>query len=184
LLACFGWEKFGWRTGGAIVLAIAGLALALDVRGSNLNIEGVVLAVFGALGLAVVVVASSRVFRTGDARPLTLYMAAAASVTLLILCAVSGDFVLPQTAPGWIGFIAAAVLYGFAMIAFFIAISMIGPVRTSLLSYADPVISAGLGVVVLGQALTLPQIAGIALVIVALIGATARRNQAPFKTSL
>ena len=71
---------------------------------------------------------------------------------------------------------AAAAFYGFAMIAFFIAISMIGPVRTSLFSYADAVISAGLGVVVLGQALTPIQIAGIALVILALIGATARRS--------
>jgi threonine/homoserine efflux transporter RhtA len=41
-----------------------------------------------------------------------------------------------------------------------------------LLSYADAVISAGLGFVLLGQALTLPQIAGIAIVVVALIGGT------------
>ena len=60
------------------------------------------------------------------------------------------------------------------MIAFFIAVSMIGPVRASLLSYADAVISAGLGFVVLGQALTMVQVAGIALVIVALVGATLR----------
>jgi threonine/homoserine efflux transporter RhtA len=36
------------------------------------------------------------------------------------------------------------------------------------------VISAGLGVVVLGQALTVVQVAGIVLVIVALVGATLR----------
>jgi len=172
IVAGLGLEKFAWKTGAAIVLALGGLALALDVRGGNLNIAGVALAFFAAIGLAVVIVVSSRVFGKGDARPLTLYMAAAASVLLLILCATSGDFALPQTAPGWIGFLAAATLYGFAMIAFFIAVSMIGPVRASLLSYADAVISAGLGVVVLGQALTLTQIAGIALVIVALIGAT------------
>jgi drug/metabolite transporter (DMT)-like permease len=112
---------------------------------------------------------------TRDARPLTLYMAAVASILLLILCVASGDFALPRTASGWIGFGAAAAFYGFAMIAFFIAISMIGPVRTSLLSYAEAVISAGLGVVVLGQALTLVQVAGIALVILALVGATRPR---------
>lgn len=176
ILAAFGWEKFSWKTGAAIVLALGGLALALDVRGGNLDIEGVVLAFFAAIGLAVVVVVSGRVLGSGDARPLTLYMAAAASVVLLIICAASGDFTLPQTASGWIGFVAAAALYGCAMIAFFIAISMIGPVRTSLLSYADAVISASLGVVVLGQALTLIQVTGIALVIVALIGATLPRR--------
>ena len=42
-------------------------------------------------------------------------MAAAASVLLLILRAASGDFALPQTASGWIGFVAAAAFYGFAI---------------------------------------------------------------------
>ena len=54
---------------------------------------------------------------------------------------------------------------------------MIGPVLSSLLSYADAVISASLGVAVLGQALAPMQVAGIALVIVALIGATVHRSE-------
>ena len=41
-------------------------------------------------------------------------------------------------------------------------------------SYADAIISAGLGVIVLGQALTPVQILGIAIVILALIGAQRR----------
>ena len=178
IVAGFGWDKFAWRTGAAVVVAFLGLALALDVRGSNLDISGVSLAFLAAVGLAVVVVVSSRVFGNGDARPVTLYMSAAASVLLLLLCAVSGDFAFPQTNAGWISFVAAAVFYGFAIITFFIAISMIGPVRASLFSYSDAVISAVLGVVVLGQALTMIQVAGIALVVTALISATVRRNQA------
>jgi drug/metabolite transporter (DMT)-like permease len=161
IVAGLGWERLAWKTGAAIVVALAGLALALNVRGGSLDIAGMALAFSAAVGLAIVVVISSRVFGKGDARPLTLYMAAAASVVLLILCAASGDLALPRTA-----------FYGFAMIAFFIAVSIIGPVRTSLLSYADAVISATLGVILLGQALTLAQIAGIAIVILALIGAT------------
>jgi drug/metabolite transporter (DMT)-like permease len=173
-VAVLGWERFAWRTGGAIVLALLGLALALDIRGGNLDAAGIGLASLGALGLALVIVVSSRMFGAGDARPITFYMAAGASALLLILCAVSGEFALPQTVSGWIGYTASSIIYGFAMISFFIAVSMIGPVRTSLLSYADAVISAGLGVIVLGQALTLIQVAGIALVIVALVGATTR----------
>ena len=178
IVAAFGWEKFAWRTGAAILLAIVGLALALDVRGNKLNVTGVSLAFFAAVGLAVVVAVSSRVFGNGDARPVTLYMSAAASVLLLLLCAANGDFAFPQTGAGWIGFGAAAAFYGFAIITFFIAISMIGPVRASLFSYSDAVISAILGVVVLGQALTVIQAAGISLVIMALISATVRRNRA------
>lgn len=50
---------------------------------------------------------------------------------------------------------------------------MIGPVRASLLSFIEPIIAAGFGVILLGEPLTVVQIAGIALVIIALIGATA-----------
>lgn len=93
---------------------------------------------------------------------------------LIAFCAAQGRFVLPQTSLGWSGFLGTAAFYAFAMIAFFIAISMIGPVRTSLLSYAEPVVTAGLGVVLLGESLAPIQIAGIALVVAALVGATLR----------
>jgi drug/metabolite transporter (DMT)-like permease len=175
IAAALGWERFAWKTGAAILLALVGLALALDVRSGHLNALGVALAFLAAVGLAVVIVVSGRLIGKGDARSPTLYMAAAAGALLLALCAASGDFALPGSPSGWLGFIAAAGFYGFAMIAFFIALSMIGPVRASLPSYADAVISAGLGVVVLGQALTWVQAAGIALVIVALVGATLPR---------
>ena len=172
ILGVCGWEKLGWRTIAAIVLAFAGLALALDPRGGNLDIEGVALAFVGALGLGTVIAVSSRVFRAGDSRPVTLYMAAVAGVLLVTLCVAQNQSVLPQTGLGWVGFVGAAVFYAFAMIAFFIAISMIGPIRVSLLSYAEPVIAAGLGVTLLGEALAPVQIAGIALVVTALVGAT------------
>src|SRR6202047_2587923 len=170
IVAAFGWHKFAWRTGAAIVLALVGLALALDVRGGNLDAGGIALALLAAVGLAVVIAVSSRMFGGGDARPPAFYMAAGACALWLVIGAGSGELALPQTGAGWIAFTASSVVYGFAMIAFFIAVSMIGPVRTSLLSYADAVISAGLGVAVLGQALTLVQVTGIALVIVALVG--------------
>lgn len=172
ILGVCGWEKLGWRRIAAIVLAFAGLALALDPRGSNLDIEGVALAFVGALGLGAVIAVSSRVFRAGDSRPVTLYIAAIASVLLIALCAMHGEFVLPQTGLGWVGFVGAAAFYAFAMIAFFISISMIGPARASLLSYAEPMIAAGLGVTLLGEALAPVQIAGLALVVTALVGAT------------
>jgi drug/metabolite transporter (DMT)-like permease len=175
IVAALGFEKFSWRTGAAIIVALVGLALALKVQDSGLEPAGLLLAVLSALALAIVVVVSSRVFGSGDARPTTMYMAASASALMFIICAVTGDFALPQSGAAWLGFLASSAIYAFAMIAFYIAVSMIGPVLASILSYADAVISACLGVVVLHQALTPVQIAGIALVIVALVGATIQR---------
>jgi drug/metabolite transporter (DMT)-like permease len=179
ILGLCGWERLGWRTVAAIVLAFAGLALALDPGGGDLDAEGVALAFAAALGLGTVIAVSSRVIRAGDSRPVTLYMATGAGALLAALCVLYGDFVLPQTGRGWLGFVGTAVFYAFAMIAFFIAISMIGPVRVSLLSYAEPVIAAGLGVAMLGEALAPLQAAGIALVVAALIGATLWQPRPP-----
>ena len=146
------------------------LALALDVRGSNLNVSGVSLAFLAAVGLAVVVAVSSRGFGNGDARPVTIYMSATATALLLLLC---GERRLCIPA----------------------ARNRVDRVRSRRrilwlrdnhffhryfhdLTSTSTTVSAILGVVVLGQALTATQVAGITLVIIALVGATVRRDQA------
>jgi drug/metabolite transporter (DMT)-like permease len=176
ILVMFGWEILGWKTIAAIVLAFIGLVLALDPRVGNINIEGVVWGLAAALGLGIVVAVSSRVFRAGDSRPVTLYMAATSGILLIAFCIQQGDFVPPNTTTGWVGFVAAALFYAFALIAFFIAVSMIGPARSSLLGYAEPIVSAGLGVTLLGEALTFTQISGIVLMVGALVGATGLKH--------
>ena len=178
ILAAFGWERLGVRTVAAIAIAFIGLALALDPRVAGLSTEGVLLAFAGAVGLGIVVAVSSRVFRGGDSRPLTFYMATVAAVLLIAFCALQNGFAWPGTTNGWLGFAAASLFYAFAMTAFFIAVATIGPVRSSLLCYAEPVVSAGLGVALLGETLTLTQIAGIALVVGALVWATLPKQAA------
>ncbi len=176
ILALFGWERLSWQSLVATALAFAGLALALPLRGGgDIKIDGLALAFAAALGIAIVIVVSSRVFKGGNSRPLTFNMAVVSSLLLSVLCAVRGELLFPNTAPGWIGFAGAATFFGFALIAFYIAVSMIGPVSTSLLSFIEPIIAAAFGVILLREPLTIVQIAGIALVIVALIGATAPR---------
>jgi drug/metabolite transporter (DMT)-like permease len=172
ILAICGWEKLGWQAVAAIVLSFFGLTLALDPRAGNFDIGGVTLAFGSALGFGTVIAVSSRIFRGGDSRSVTLYIAAVSAVLLMLLCAAQGNFAFPTTDLGWAGFVGAAALYAFALIAFFIAVSAIGPVRSSLLSYAEPVAAAGFGIVLLGEALSLTQLAGIAIVTVSLVGAT------------
>jgi drug/metabolite transporter (DMT)-like permease len=172
ILGFFGWEKLGWQTIAAIIVAFAGLALALDPRVGHVDLAGMTLAFVAALGLGVVVAVSSRVLRAGDSRPVTFYMAAVSAILLIAFCAVQSNFVLPHTTLGWIGFVTSSILYAFAMIAFFIAVSKIGPSRSSLLCYAEPVFAAGLGVVLLGEGLALVQISGILTVVSALVGVT------------
>jgi drug/metabolite transporter (DMT)-like permease len=82
---------------------------------------------------------------------------------------VTWDIALPETAKGWAGFAALPVFYTIAVTAFFAAISAIGPVRASLFMNIEPVVTIFFGFVVLGQVLTTYQMAGAALVIVAIV---------------
>jgi drug/metabolite transporter (DMT)-like permease len=177
ILASCGWGKLAWQTIGAIALAFLGLALVFQPLGQSLNIAGVLLALVAALGVAVVIAVSSRIFGAGDSRSVTLHMVAVAGAMLIVICAAHGEFALPQTGVGWLGFIGNSAFYTFAIIAFFIAISMIGPLRVSLLSYVEPVVAAGLGVALLGETLAPAQIMGIAIVIIALVAATVWRKR-------
>lgn len=172
ILGAFGWEKLRWPTFLAIFIAFGGLTLALDPRGASFNLTGVTLAFVAALGLGTVIAISSRVLHGSETRPVTLYMAAMASVALAGYCIMRGEFVLPHTSLGWIGFIGSAVFFAYAMIAFFTAIAMIGPMRTSLLSYAEPIFSAGLAVTLLGEVLAPGQIVGLGVVVATLVGTT------------
>lgn len=172
ILGFLGWERLNWKIIAAIVVAFAGLALALNPSAEGLHLKGVLLGFVAALGLGIVVVLSSRVLRASDSRPVTLYMASVAAVLLIALCVLHGDFALPNTGMGWTGFIAASFFYAFAMISFFFAISMIGPARTAMLSYAEPVVAAGLGVILIGEKLTPIQVGGIVIVVAALVGST------------
>jgi drug/metabolite transporter (DMT)-like permease len=74
ILAVFGWERLSWQSLMAAAVAFAGLGLVLRLRGSaDINVDGLALAFGAALGIAIVIVVSSRVFKEGDSRPLTQY---------------------------------------------------------------------------------------------------------------
>jgi drug/metabolite transporter (DMT)-like permease len=83
ILGLFGWESLGWKTIAAIVVAFIGLLLALDPRVGTINIEGVLFGLAAALGLGIVVAVSSRVFGSGDSRPVTLYLSTVAAILLI-----------------------------------------------------------------------------------------------------
>ena len=154
-------------------LAMAGLAFALEPQSRNLNLEGLILAFGAAVGFAVVIALSSYASRENDSRLLTLYMSGVAAAALFVATATQGQFHLPSTSIGWVGLTGSAAFYSFGLIAFFVAIPKIGPMRVSLLLYAEPVATSVLGVLLLNENLTWFQIIGIVLTISALLSVTA-----------
>ena len=170
ILAVMGWERLSITTVGAGVHAFAGLMLALGVSRQALSIEGIVYSGIAALGLAIVSAVSGRVIRSGDPRPVTLYILTMASVVAIVIVLVRGAYLVPQSAAGWWGFAGSVVFSGLAIIGFFVAISLIGAARATLFQYAEPLFTMATAFLLLGQLLTPLQVLGAVIVVGALVG--------------
>jgi drug/metabolite transporter (DMT)-like permease len=178
ILAVMGWERLSATTIAAGVFAFAGLALALGVSRQALSLEGIVYSAIAALGLAIVSAVSGRVIRSGDPRPVTLYILTTASAAAIVIVLFRGEYLLPQTITGWWGFAGSVLFSGVAMVGFFVAISLIGPARATFFQYAEPLFTMGTAFLFLGQALTPLQILGAVIVVGALVGEKVVRRRA------
>jgi drug/metabolite transporter (DMT)-like permease len=169
LVAVAGWlsgrESFQPRFALALIVAFAGLILALDLSAARPHPLGVSLALMAAIGLAVLLIVSERVRGDCDSRPITLHMLGTAMAAYVAVSAALGHLALPQTPSGWIGFVGAPLCYTFSIVFVFVVLSMIGPLRTALVMNIEPVASVVLGYLVLAQKLDALQLLGIAVVV-------------------
>jgi drug/metabolite transporter (DMT)-like permease len=78
----------------------------------------------------------------------------------------------PHGAYGWIGLGGVTFCYVTAMLMQFAAIRYIGPAATAMILNLEPLISIGAAALLLGERLTMLQLAGAALVIGALVLST------------
>lgn len=150
-----------------LVGSFTGLALALRVTGETGNLLGIALAGAAALLMTGVILLSARVLQTDNVRTVTLHMHISGASLFVILSAATGEFSLPQTTMGWVGFTAVPLVYTVAVAAFFAGIAWVGGVRASLVMNLEPIASIVLGFILLGQVLSPRQLLGAAIVIAA-----------------
>jgi drug/metabolite transporter (DMT)-like permease len=153
---------------GAIVLALGGTALTIDLNGGA-SPKGIVFGVLSALVYAVYVFTSARV--VGPAGPL-----AASTVILGSAGVVYGGLMvaqgpaLPQTPQGWMGVAGLTLLSTVvAVLTFFAGLGRVGPVVASLLSTVEPLVAVLLGAFLLEERLSLLQGVGGLLILTAVV---------------
>ena len=172
----------GWLFLRRVVSAWHGVALAMSFAGVALLVGGADFHLSWALAWPLLLAIASPTIYTGyiliGERVMTSVPAVAASAVIMsgaalafcILAALNHQLALPRNAGGW------AVGIGIALVPTMIAISLflaglprIGAARAALLSTWEPVVTVFLAVVVLGDRLSLVQVAGGILVIVAVV---------------
>lgn len=163
-----GQERMTWPKTLQLLVAFAGLGLALDVGGGKLNFQGMALATGAALLFALLLLINGRILRGRDSRPVSMHMLGMGAAIYWLIDLSIGEFPLPTTTIGMAAFIGAGLFYTFSIITMFIAIGMIGPVRVALFMNFEPVTSVMLGIVLMGQPMTALQLSGAALVVAAI----------------
>jgi drug/metabolite transporter (DMT)-like permease len=152
----------------ALCLGCAGVSLAVGVSPGRIDPVGVGLAVTAALGMSINIVISVRLLR--HSRPLTVMasMIGTATLALLLVAALVG-VPWPSTGLGWFGLIAGAATFCLCNTLFYLAISLIGSVRTAMVCNIEPVVATLFAFMILGEALGALQLVGVALVVGALM---------------
>lgn len=153
----------------ALALAFAGVALAVGVNAAAFDPRGIALGLLAASGLALITVLVARMTGMKDRRATTACFALVAAVLTAAAVLAGPGFALPATAAAWGGLLFAGAAAGLGVTLFFIALPLLGPVRTALLSNLEPVVATLGAVMLLGERPGAAQVAGIALVLGAIV---------------
>jgi drug/metabolite transporter (DMT)-like permease len=172
-----GRERASARTGGALVLASAGLALVLAGAGTGaLDPLGAALGLGAALVYTTYILSSARVAERVAPLVLSALVATGAAATLTVAGIAGGSLHLGRVSAagfGWLAGIAVVSTVG-AVSLFFAGLRRVGPTRASILSTAEPLTAVVLAYAAFGETMTAVQLAGGALVLGAVVALSAR----------
>lgn len=153
-------------TGAKLALLAASFAgLALMLGGGTGTATGFLLGLAAAGIYSVYILVGARELAGTDALATTTVVCLSGGVTLAV-ASLFLDARLPGTTWGWVALVAIAVVGSVvAILTFFAGLKRVGPSTASVVSTFEPVFTAILAWVVLGETLTGAQLAGGALVV-------------------
>jgi len=152
---------------GLFVGAFAGLYLALSGDLSGFSAAGVVFAALASCGAAYTFVRGARIAPAMSPLLMTFWINAAG--LLMILPLMPGKLLLPAGDAGWQALALASGFYLIAILSQFQALARLSAARAAFLLNLEPVISILLARLVLGEVLSPAQMAGVLLVIAAIL---------------
>jgi drug/metabolite transporter (DMT)-like permease len=162
-----GKERPRWSALPPMVLALVGLALALNVRTGEHMAAGVAWAFASGLSMTVVYYLNANALKSLDGRLRTFAMTAVTAVLVLVAASAAGAQALPRDGAGWAGLALLAVFYCIAMMALFYVLPRVPATSTGALNF-EPIALLVLTWLFLGHTLSALQIVG-ALVTVSAI---------------
>jgi drug/metabolite transporter (DMT)-like permease len=154
----------------AITIAFIGLVFALGIQSvAGFNWYGIAFAFMAALGAASFVTISSVAIRTADTQTVNFHCLAAATVLYVVFMLFNGGPAAHIAPAGWFKLSVSSLALTIAYVTFLIGIETIGPVKTTILMNAEPILTIILAAVLLGERLSFTQLIGAGFVMAGII---------------
>lgn len=163
-----GGEPLTWRKLMLALLVLAGLAAALGTEVDALHPYGLVMASVSAVAVAGMILCAGRAQQDASSTQVGFYATAISSLAFAVIFAALGDWAAPQSLRGWIGILGTGAGLGIGLLALLVAFRYLSPVRATMLTSIEPLVTITLAAAVLGERLAPHQWMGAVLVVVAL----------------
>jgi len=154
-----GKETPRWSAIPPMILALVGLALALDVRAAGNMAVGVAWAFASGLSMTVVYYLNANALKSLDGRLRTFAMTAVTAVLVVVVATAAGAQALPRDGLGWGGLALLAVFYCIAMMSLFYVLPRVPSTVTAALNF-EPIALLVLAWPILGHTVTPVQLVG------------------------
>ena len=162
-------EPLGPARLAALLLAFVGVALALGIDATALpDWRGIALAFLAAGTMSLFVTGSSRLLRGADPGAVNFHLMAAAAALFLVALIAGGPASWPMSEGGWLAFGGAVITFALAQLALIAAIGRAGAMLTATLMNLEPLLTIALALLLVGESLSPLQLAGAALVLIAI----------------
>jgi probable blue pigment (indigoidine) exporter len=157
------------------VVAFLGLGLIIGANPVQLEVLGLLAAVGAAFTRTAMLLITRAALVGSDARRVTWYMLWSSMAVFIGLSLATWNWHVPHTAMGWVAFVSLGITTTIGFLALYVSTQRIGPFRTALYMNLEPLITALLSAILLGDRLTLLQVAGGGVMIAALCAFQLRR---------
>lgn len=167
--ALFGLERLRWQGLLCAVVAFLGMALMIGAHPAGLALAGVAFALGAALCRTGVLLATRAFLSGADVRLTTWYSIVSSTVIFVAVSLGTQTWHAPQTAAGWAALIGLSLATTLGIVFIFLSTIRVGPFRTALIMYLEPLTATVLSALVLGEVMTPVEGVGAAIMLAALV---------------
>ncbi|MDX1809866.1 MAG: DMT family transporter [Sulfurospirillaceae bacterium] len=151
----------------ALVMATIGAVLVIGIKFEHINYIGIIFGVGAAFVYSIYIIVGAKAMKGIDSIVGTSIIVSSASFTYL-LYNISTHASMPTAFNQWIWIFALAIVSGImAIVTFFAGMKIVGPVKASMISTFEPVVTVYLSYLILDDTINIYQISGAVLIIAA-----------------